>query len=70
MECGRTNSTVGGTLIINAIKAEVAQYLTSSGQPPPALAAANILGPERATEIFESAYDEHARRLAELYKMP
>ena len=63
-------STVGGTLIINAIKAEVAQYLTSEGQPPPALAAANILGPERATEIFETAYDEHARRLAELYKMP
>ena len=62
-------STVGGTLIINAIKAEVAQYLTMS-QPPPALAATDILGPERATEIFETAYDEHARRLAELYKMP
>jgi hypothetical protein len=26
------------------------------------------VGPERATALFEAAYDEHARRLAELYK--
>lgn len=61
-------STVGGALLINAIKAEVAQRLTSSGHPPLALAAANILGKERATEIFEAAYDEHADRLSHLYK--
>ena len=61
-------STVGGALLINSIKAEVAQRLTAAGQPPLALAAANILGKERATEIFEAAYDEHADRLSRLYR--
>lgn len=63
-------STVGGALLVNAVKAEVAQRLTAAGQPPPALAAANKLGAQRASEIFEAAYDEHARRLAKLYQMP
>jgi uncharacterized phosphosugar-binding protein len=60
-------STVGGCLLVNAIKAEVAARLTAAGQPPPVLTAANIIGGERAAAIFESAYDEHARRLARLY---
>ena len=60
-------STVGGALLINAIKAEVAVRLTEAGHPPLALAAANVLGKERATEVFEAAYDEHAHRLSKLY---
>jgi hypothetical protein len=32
------------------------------------LTAGAIVGSERATELFEAAYDEHARRLAKLYK--
>ena len=61
-------STVGGAMIVNALKAEVAQRLTDAGRPPKVLAAANQVGKERATELFESAYDEHARRLAKLYE--
>jgi uncharacterized phosphosugar-binding protein len=60
-------STVGGCLLINAIKAEVAARLTSAGQPPTVLSAAAIVGPERASRLFEAAYDEHAHRLALLY---
>lgn len=60
-------SSVGGVLLINTIKAEVARLLTEAGQPPRVLVAANVVGKERATEIFESAYDEHAHRLAKLY---
>lgn len=60
-------STVGGCLLINAIKAEVAARLTAAGQPPKVLTGAAILGAERSTRLFESAYDEHARRLAQLY---
>jgi uncharacterized phosphosugar-binding protein len=60
-------SSVGGVLIVNAIKAEVARLLTEAGQPPKALAAANVVGKEKAIELFESAYDEHAHRLAKLY---
>lgn len=60
-------STVGGCLLINSIKAETAARLTAAGQPPKVLTSPVICGSERATELFESAYDEHAHRLARLY---
>src|SRR5215831_2077086 len=60
-------STVGGCMLINAIKAEVAARLTAAGQPPKVLSGSAIVGPERAAEIFEAAYDEHAHRIARLY---
>jgi len=61
-------STVGGCLLVNSIKAEVAVRLTAAGQPPTVLTAGALVGSERATELFEAAYDEHARRLAKLYE--
>jgi uncharacterized phosphosugar-binding protein len=61
-------STVGGCLLVNAIKAEVALRLTEAGQPPLALASGNTVGPARSVEIFQAAYDEHAHRLAKLYE--
>ena len=61
-------STIGGCMIINALKSEVADRLVKAGQPPKVLSAAAIVGNERATELFEAAYDEHARRLAKLYE--
>jgi uncharacterized phosphosugar-binding protein len=61
-------STVGGIMIINSIKAEVARLLTEAGKPPKVLTAGCVIGTEKATALFEAAYDEHAHRLAELYK--
>jgi uncharacterized phosphosugar-binding protein len=61
-------STVGGCLLVNAIKAEVAQRLTKAGHPPKVLTGGAVIGAENAAALFEAAYDEHARRLAELYK--
>jgi uncharacterized phosphosugar-binding protein len=60
-------STVGGCLLVNSIKAEVADRLTKAGHPPRVLSAGAVVGREKAAEIFEAAYDEHARRLARLY---
>ncbi|MGE3239686.1 MAG: sugar isomerase domain-containing protein [Pirellulales bacterium] len=60
-------STVGGCLVINSIKAEVADRLVKAGQPPRVLTAAAVVGAARAKELFEAAYDEHGRRLARLY---
>jgi uncharacterized phosphosugar-binding protein len=60
-------STVGGCLLVNSIKAEVALRLTRAGHPPKVLSGANVVGAKRAVELFESAYDEHAHRLAKLY---
>jgi uncharacterized phosphosugar-binding protein len=61
-------STIGGCLLVNTIKAEVAARLSASGQPPTVLTAAAVCGADRAAQLFESAYDEHARRLAKLYE--
>ncbi|MDX2187516.1 MAG: SIS domain-containing protein [Opitutaceae bacterium] len=61
-------STVGGCLLVNALKAEVALRLTQAGKPPKVLSGAAVVGAERATALFEAAYDEHARRLAKLYE--
>jgi uncharacterized phosphosugar-binding protein len=61
-------STVGGIMIINSIKAELARLLTEAGKPPKVLTAGCVVGQEKATALFEAAYDEHAHRLAELYK--
>jgi uncharacterized phosphosugar-binding protein len=60
-------STIGGCLLINAIKAEVAERLTRAGHPPKVLSAGAVVGSERARELFEAAYDEHAHRLSKLY---
>lgn len=61
-------STVGGAVIVNAIKAEVARLLTKAGHPPKVLSAAVVVGAEKAVQLFEGAYDEHAHRLARLYQ--
>ncbi|MCB0685756.1 MAG: SIS domain-containing protein, partial [Saprospiraceae bacterium] len=52
-------STIGGAILVNCLKAEVARYLTEAGQPPKVLSAACTVGPEKAVALFESAYDEH-----------
>lgn len=60
-------STVGGCLVVNAIKAEVAARLTQAGKPPKVLTAGAVVGAAKAAELFEAAYDEHARRIAPYY---
>ena len=60
-------STVGGCMLVNALKAEVASRLVAAGQPPKVLTAAALVGRDRAAKMFEDAYDEHSRRLARLY---
>jgi uncharacterized protein (UPF0212 family) len=54
-------------VLVNCIKAEVAARLAAAGRLPLVLSAPAIVGAARSSEIFEAAYDEHARRLAKLY---
>jgi len=61
-------STLGGVLIINCIKAKLAELLTEAGHPPKVLTAACHVGAERSAALFESAYDEHAQRISQLYR--
>lgn len=61
-------STVGGAIIVNCIKAELATLLTAAGKPPKVLTASAIVGEDMARSLFENAYDDHAHRMAEVYK--
>lgn len=60
-------STIGGCMLVNAIKAEVAARLIEAGHPLKILTASALIGSEKSTELIEAGYDEHARRLAKLY---
>jgi predicted NBD/HSP70 family sugar kinase/uncharacterized phosphosugar-binding protein len=60
-------STVGGCLLVNAVKAEVAARLTAAGRPPTVLTAPALVGAKASETLFDAAYDEHARRLARLF---
>ena len=61
-------SSVSGCLVINLLKAETARLLVASGETPAVLTAACHIGPERATRLFEDAYDDYRRRLGVLYR--
>ena len=60
-------STIGGCLLINCLKAETAELLVQAGTKPDVLSAAGVVGQDRAVNLFENAYDEHARRISKLY---
>lgn len=60
-------STIGGCLLVNCIKAQLALLLTEAGAPPKVLSGASLVGETRSAELFDAAYDEHAHRLAQLY---
>ena len=48
--------------------AAVHARLTKAGRPLNVLTWAAVVGAQRATKMLEAAYDEHARRLAELFR--
>jgi len=57
-------STVTAVAIVNSIKVRTAELLTERGAMPPVLTRASVVGAERSKALFESAYREHARRIA------
>lgn len=61
-------SSVTGCAIINLLKAEIARLLTEAGSPPLVLTAACHVGPDRARQLFEAAYDDYRRRVGILYR--
>lgn len=58
-------TTVAGAAIVNALKVRTAELLvTEKGVAPAVLPSAAVVGRPEADRAFESAYDEHARRVA------
>lgn len=61
-------STLGGVLLINTLKAEIATVLVKNGKKPKVLSSGKIIGDKKAKMLFEGAYDEHAHLIAKLYE--
>jgi uncharacterized phosphosugar-binding protein len=57
-------TTIAAVAIVNSIKVRTAQLLTERGAMPPAITRASVVGAERSRELFDGAYQEHARRIA------
>jgi uncharacterized phosphosugar-binding protein len=57
-------STITAVAIVNSIKVRAAQLLVELGAMPPVITRASVVGADRSRELFEGAYDEHARRIA------
>jgi uncharacterized phosphosugar-binding protein len=57
-------STVAAAAIANAIKVRTAELLVARGAMPPVITSSTLLDPERAQDLFEAAYREHARRIS------
>ena len=55
-------STLGNTVIANALKCRVAELLSAAGKPPLVLTSSLIAGPEESARLFDAAYDDYARR--------
>ncbi len=58
-------STVANAAIVNEIKVQTAELLHEGGLLPPVLTSATVVGRERSESLFEDAYKDHARRLAQ-----
>lgn len=63
-------STLANAVVVNELKVRTAELLTEAGNPPPVISAASVVGEERSRELFETAYAEHARRLARVLGGP
>jgi len=60
------SSTIGNTLIGNALKCRVAELLTERGRPPVVLTSSYHVGDAESKRLFDAAYDEHRRRVRSL----
>jgi uncharacterized phosphosugar-binding protein len=57
-------STLAYVAIVNSLKVRIAQLLLDKGVTPPVITRASVVGAERSRALFDSAYREHARRVA------
>ena len=57
-------STLAYAAIVNEIKAQTAELLVEREAMPSVITAASVVGEERSRELFEDAYDDHARRMS------
>lgn len=59
-------STIGNTIIANALKCRVAELLTAAGKPPYVLTSSLRVGDAEAARLFDAAYDDHRDKVSRL----
>jgi uncharacterized phosphosugar-binding protein len=62
-------STVANVAIVNSVKVLTAELLAARGVDLPVLTGAQVVGAEHSSQLFESAYLEHARRKAAVLRV-
>jgi uncharacterized phosphosugar-binding protein len=72
VEVGETRvgpgSSVTAVVLANAVKVRTAQLLAARGALPPVLASGSVVGEEESRRLFDAAYGEHARRVANVLR--
>lgn len=59
-------STLSNIAITNEIKVQTAALLAERGALPPVMTSPVVVGAARSEELFDAAYGEHSRRLADV----
>jgi uncharacterized phosphosugar-binding protein len=60
-------STIAYGLIVNSLKCMIAAELTRLGKPPLVLTSSALIGSQASRELFDRTYDEHRRRVAQVF---
>jgi uncharacterized phosphosugar-binding protein len=60
-------STIGGALVVNALKCLIAELLTQRGKPPIVLTSAYFIGAEASARQFDLCYDDYRRRIQKVF---
>jgi uncharacterized phosphosugar-binding protein len=63
-------STVAAAALANALKVRTAELLVELGLLPPVLTSGALVGAAESRRLFDAAYAEHARRLADVLGGP
>jgi uncharacterized phosphosugar-binding protein len=58
-------STIAAVALANEVKVQTAQLLAARGTLPPVLTSPSLVGADRSHDLFDAAYAEHAKRLAQ-----
>jgi uncharacterized phosphosugar-binding protein len=61
-------STMVNAAAVNCIKVRTAELLAAQGITLPVITSPSVTDPERSVELFEAAYDEHARRTSSILR--
>jgi uncharacterized phosphosugar-binding protein len=61
-------STFAAVALVNAVKVRTAEVLAERGALPPVITSPAVAGAEESHRLFSAAYEEHARRVAQVLR--